>query len=290
MKFLIFFFLCKIAIFADIKTYDLSEATESLSKEFHTYKIQDLLKQKYIALDSDLEKDYLAQNININDNLSQSEKNILEDTFYVQFAMVTAIGVLYIMPESVTNWDGDTFGEESLTDKWKDNIKAGPVLDEDSVTINYIGHPVSGAVYYAMARNDGLDPLGSFLFATLMSSFFWECGYEAFAEIPSIQDLVSTPVVGALMGEYMHYLEQQLDKSGGKIWGYQSLGSFSYFLLDPMGNAAQGISDFLDLSVTMKFNTYQEAAYQSQDMYNISLNKPTQFSSYNYGFELNFEF
>ena len=83
------------------------------------------------------------------------------------------------------------------------------------VAINYLGHPISGAVYYVMARNDGLNPFESFIFSTLMSSFFWEYGYEAFAEIPSMQDLVSTPIVGAFMGEYMHYLEGVLDENGG---------------------------------------------------------------------------
>jgi hypothetical protein len=123
-----------------------------------------------------------------------------------------------------------------------------------------------------------------------MSTFFWEYGYEAFAEIPSIQDLVSTPIVGAFMGEYMHYLELELDKQSGLLFGYQSLGNISYFFLDPMGRMAQGISEFLDLSVTMRFQTYQELSYINQDMYSVYLNKPSQFSNFNYGVMFNFEF
>ena len=263
---------------------------ESISKDFYTFEMKNLLAKKYISLDDDLYKDYVAKDININERLSQSQKDILEDTLYVQVAMVSAIGVLLIMPESVTNWDSDTFSDGSLSSQWKENVAAGPVLDEDEFTINYLGHPISGAVYYAMARNDGLAPFESFLFSTLMSSFFWEYGYEAFAEIPSIQDLVSTPVVGAFMGEYMHYLEQSLDKNNGVIWGSKSLGSISYFFLDPMGNAAQGVSEFLDLNVTMKFNTYQELAYRGQERYNLAISKPAQFNSFNYGVELNLKF
>jgi len=252
--------------------------------------MQELLKMKYIPLDSNLNSDYIANDININEKLSKEQKNILEDTAYIQLAMVTAIGVLLIMPESVTNWDKDELVDEPLTTKWKDNVSAGPIIDEDEFAINYLGHPISGAVYYAMARNDGLNPFESFIFSTLMSSFFWEYGYEAFAEIPSMQDLVSTPIVGAFMGEYMHYLEGVLDKNGGVIWNSSSLGSFSYFLLDPMGSATNGISGFLNLDVTMKFNTYQEFSYKNQTAYNIALNKPSQFSSYNYGVELNIKF
>ncbi|MFZ2890098.1 DUF3943 domain-containing protein, partial [Sulfuricurvum sp.] len=52
-----------------------------------------------------------------------------------------------------------------------------------------------------MARNDGLSIGESAAFSTLMSTFFWEYGYEAFAEVPSIQDLIFTPLVGSLFGE-----------------------------------------------------------------------------------------
>ena len=48
--------------------------------------------------------------------------------------------------------------------------------------------------------------------------------------------------------------------------------------------------DSLDLAVNMNFNTYQESSYMNQTAYNKALNKPTQFTSYNYGVELNFKF
>ena len=294
MKFFIFSLILSTLIYASsVKnkgSYDYLEYSNSLSQDFYSYEMQELLKMKYIPLDSNLNSDYIANDININEKLSKEQKNILEDTAYIQLAMVTAIGVLLIMPESVTNWDKDELVDEPLTTKWKDNVSAGPIIDEDEFAINYLGHPISGAVYYAMARNDGLNPFESFIFSTLMSSFFWEYGYEAFAEIPSMQDLVSTPIVGAFMGEYMHYLEGVLDENGGVIWNSRSLGGLSYFFLDPMGNAANGVSGFLNLDVTMKFNTYQEFSYKKQTAYNIALNKPSQFSSYNYGVELNIKF
>ncbi len=252
--------------------------------------MNELLKQNYTSLDSELYMDYIPKNININDNLTQSEKKIIEDTLYLQGFMITAIGILYLLPESITKWDPEQANGEDLGKKWKDNISAGPVIDEDEFAINYIGHPVSGAVYYSMARNDGLDPFESFLFSFIISSFVWECGYEAFAEIPSIQDIISTPVVGALMGEYMYYLEKELDKNGGVIWGSKSLGNVSYFLLNPMGQAADGLSDWLNISVTMKFETYQESTSVRQEQYNVSLNKPYQFSNFNYGIIVNLEF
>jgi len=249
-----------------------------------------LLKQQYISLDSNLYRDYIPSNINVNENLTQSEKKILEDTLYLQGFMISTIGLLYLLPESVTKWDPEQANGDNLGQKWKDNISDGPVIDEDEFTINYIGHPVSGAIYYAMARNDGFDPFESFMFSLVMSSFIWECGYEAFAEIPSIQDLISTPVVGALMGEYMYYLEQELDKNSGMIWGSRSLGNVSYFFLNPMGRMAESLSSWLNIEVTMRFETYQEGTNRRQEYYNVTLNKPYQFTNYNYGVIVNLEF
>lgn len=252
--------------------------------------MNELLTKQYISLDDNLYKDYIPNNINVNDNLTQSEKKILEDTLYLQGFMISTIGILYLLPESITKWDPEEANNDNLSQKWRDNISDGPVIDEDEFAINYIGHPVSGAIYYSMARNDGFDPFESFMFSFIMSSFVWESGYEAFAEIPSIQDLISTPIVGALMGEYMFYLEKKLDKNSGIIWGSKYLGNVSYFLLNPMGRAAEGLSEWLDISVTMKFETYQENTMIRQENYNISLNKPYQFNNFNYGVIINLEF
>jgi len=242
---------------------------DSLSKRVYEYKMNRLLKKNYLSLDNNLYRDYIPQNINVNNNLTKSEKKIIEDTLYLQGFMLTTIGILYMLPESVTKWDPDEANGQNLGKKWKDNVSDGPVIDEDGSVINYIGHPVSGAIYYTMARNDDLDPFQSFMFSFIMSSFIWESGYEAFAEVPSIQDLISTPIVGALMGEYMYYLEQKLDKNRGMIWGSSSLGNISYFFLNPMGQMADGLSEWLDLSITMKFETYQETTMIRQEQYNV---------------------
>ena len=252
--------------------------------------MNELLKQQYISLDNNLYRDYIPQNINVNDQLSSSEKKLIEDTLYLQGFMITTISFLYLLPESITKWDPSEANGNDLGDKWKEHISDGPVVDNDEFGINYIGHPYSGAMYYVMARNDNFDPFESFMFSFIMSTFFWEYGYEAFAEIPSVQDLVITPIVGAFMGEYMYYLEKELDKSSGIIWGSKSLGNVSYFFLNPMGRMAEGLSEWLDLSVTMKFETYQETTMIRQEQYNISLNKPYQFDSFNYGIIINLEF
>jgi hypothetical protein len=265
-------------------------SNDLLVQRVHNYEMSDLLGRNFVALDDELDKDYITQNYNLNSNLSSSQRNILEDTAYVQVAMITTIGALLLLPQSITNWDPNTLNDKPLDEKWKEHVAAGPVIDEDDAIINYVGHPVSGAIYYTMARNDGLSPFNSFLFSTLMSSFFWEYGYEAFAEVPSIQDLISTPLIGSFMGEGMHYLEGKLDENHGLIWNSRYLGNISYFFLDPMGNMAHGIEDFLDLQASMHFTAYQENAYMYQNNYDIFINKPYQFRGYNYGIVLDIRY
>jgi len=242
-----------------------------------------LKKPQYIILNEDDFKDYVAQNINVNEQLSQPQKKIIEDTLYLQIAMISTIVVLAVLPESISKWDSEQASTNSLGAKWRKNVSDGPVVDEDDFIINYVGHPISGAIYYSMARNDGLDPFESFLFSSFMSTFIWEYGYEAFAEVPSVQDLWSTPVIGSLMGEWMYWLEKDLDKQNGLLFNSRYLGNISYFLLNPMGRMADGLGGFLDMSVTMRFQTYQPFNSENKIAYNRAINTPQQFAKFDYG-------
>ncbi|OHD91785.1 MAG: hypothetical protein A2552_00180 [Sulfuricurvum sp. RIFOXYD2_FULL_44_160] len=96
-----------------------------------------------------------------------------------------------------------------------------------------------------------------------MSTFVWEYGYEAFAEVPSIQDLIFTPLLGSFLGEGMYILEGKLDQKGGEVFGSRALGNVSYFFLDPLGRIADGMKNALlffriDLDVTMSIQTYPQ--------------------------------
>jgi len=208
-------------------------------------------------------KDYLPTTINVNEELPYRYRDVIEDSVYLQGLMLSSIAALALMPEDFTNWNMAELREKSLFQRWKDNITTGPVWDHDDWAVNYIGHPVSGAWYYTMARNDGLTIGESAAFSTLMSTFFWEYGYEAFAELPSIQDLIFTPLVGSFLGEGMFILEGKLDQQGGVVFGSKSLGNISYFFLDPLGRIADGLKDTLmllriDLDVTMNIQTYPQ--------------------------------
>ncbi|MFT5693506.1 MAG: hypothetical protein ACI92E_002848, partial [Oceanicoccus sp.] len=121
-------------------------------------------------------------------------------------------GVIALLPSDVSNWDEDNSGKFS---DWSDNVSSGPVWDEDNSVINYIGHPYFGGVYYQVARNAGYNQWNSFVYTTLMSTFYYEYGIEALRERPSIQDLIVTSVGGWLYGEWAYKKERQLRALGG---------------------------------------------------------------------------
>jgi len=258
------------------------------SDAFYDHEMRGLLDQGYPLLDPFYEADYVIRDINVNEQLSAEMRALTEDTLYTQFALIAGVGVLVLMPQSISNWDLEELQQKSLGTRWKEHVTTKPVWDQDDWGINYVGHPISGAVYYTMARNDGMDIFESALYSTIMSSLFWEYGYEAFAEIPSIQDLIVTPLFGSFLGEGMHVLEQRLDANGGEIWGSKGLGSFSYFWLDPMGSMAGGLSDFFDLDVTMEFATFSR--YDDPSIFRLGNDQaqPVRFQERDYGVMLTF--
>ncbi len=73
----------------------------------------------------------------------------------------------------------------------------------DRFYVNQIGHPYQGAIYFNSARAMGFNFYSSFFFAAL-GSFTWESIFES--AIPSTNDLVTTIIGGAFLGEMTHRL------------------------------------------------------------------------------------
>ena len=184
------------------------------------------------------------------------------------FSVVT-VGLMTLLPESITKWDEEDRDISRLGSKWWDNVSDGPIWDEDEHYLNYIMHPYFGGVYYVAARHAGFDEFESFLYSFAMSTFFWEYGVEAFAEIPSIQDVIVTPLFGALAGELMYVKEQEIIAKG-KVLGSETLADVSLFLLNPVGHIHYWLTDWWDvkseLSVTQdRWFGYQAAANYAYD-------------------------
>jgi len=157
-------------------------------------------------------------------------RGIKRDTVYYIGYQFAAIGVLYVAPEDVSGWSEEDKEDYSF-EKWKDNV-GDPVWDEDKWWINYILHPYWGGAFYIRAQERGFDQVQSFLYSALLSTLY-EFGAEAMFEPPSYQDLIVTPVVGALVGQFVFApLREHIRAQPGEPgWA----GKAVLFLTDPMG-------------------------------------------------------
>lgn len=151
-----------------------------------------------------------------------------------------AFAVLWASPESFSGWDKDKIREEGLIKQWKENVLAGPIWDQDDWFLNWIMHPYVGAIYYMSARGSGYKWWESFLYSTLMSTFFWEYGVESFAEIPSWQDLIITPVLGSVLGELFFEAKGAIIRNDRRILNSKFLGVASIIIMDPANEILNG--------------------------------------------------
>ncbi len=174
-------------------------------------------------------------------NPARDKKRLLYDTGLYVGGVIISFGILWVLPEDISNWDKDKIREEGFTEKWKQNVKSGPIWDEDAFYLNYVLHPWIGAIYYMSARGSGFKIWESFAYSAFMSTFFWEYGVEAFAEIPSWQDLIITPVAGSILGELFFVWKGNIIKNEKKVLNSRFLGGASLFLMDPFNQIIDGL-------------------------------------------------
>jgi hypothetical protein len=160
-------------------------------------------------------------------------------SIYIGIAVV-GFGVLWALPESATNWDKQEMREKGILWKWKENVKSGPVWDKDKWVLNWVMHPYCGGLYYMTARSSGFTIVESFGYSAIMSTFFWEYGIESFAEVPSLQDLIITPVLGSVVGEGFFYAKKSIVKHDKKILQSRALGITALFFMDPFNTILDG--------------------------------------------------
>lgn len=175
-------------------------------------------------------------------------RGVRRDVGYFLGYQFAAIAVLYVAPESISGWDREQKRNYSF-DKWRDNVNK-PVWDEDRWWINYVLHPYWGAAYYIQARERGLDRMQAFWYSALLSTLF-EYGAEALAEPVSAQDLVVTPVVGALVGEYLFApLRQRIRAKPSPFdWSDKAL----LFITDPLGVLSAETDRLLGIKTTLQW-------------------------------------
>lgn len=166
-------------------------------------------------------------------------------------------GVLYLLPESVTKWNKEEL-KHNLGSNYLKQIKKGPVVDRDEWWLNWITHPYWGAVYYLQTRRAGFNWAFSSFYSFLCSTLFWEYGLEAFAEVPSWQDLIVTPSIGALFGELFFLGINHIQNHDSKLLGSRFLGGLTLFLLDPIGFIIQDLKlgEVMGLKNKQEFHSF----------------------------------
>jgi hypothetical protein len=175
------------------------------------------------------------------------------DSMYVLSYQLVTIGILYVLPESISNWDDEQKEEYSLS-TWWENV-TNPQWDDDVYWLNYLAHPYWGAAYYVRARERGFDERSAFWYSAAMSAAF-EFGAEALFEQPSLQDLVVTPVGGVILGEYFMGLRARtLDSyAPGEEMRFGDRALLA--LTDPLGAINRQVQSWLGVDVETSFYPY----------------------------------
>ena len=181
---------------------------------------------------------YIDNNYKFNGTLHihNKESYLIASTSILVGSLIASVGILYIMPTSVTNWDKSEgiFGDfKGVMKRWVNNVSHAPTIDKDDIWLNYIAHPYGGSIYYLQARMAGYGAFGSFAYSTFVSTILWEYGVEAFAERPSLQDLIITPVAGSVLGELFYNISTHIIKNNEKIYNSKFLGLLALSLMNP---------------------------------------------------------
>lgn len=161
-------------------------------------------------------------------------KRLWLNTGALYSAGIVALVVLENLPEDATNWNREELSDVAPLKRWGNHVKEVAHWDGDNPIFNYILHPYGGAAYFMSARSVGFNFWESALYGFCISTFFWEYGIEAFMEIPSIQDLIITPVAGAVLGESFYKWKRRIVADGYEVLGSRALGYVVAFVIDPV--------------------------------------------------------
>jgi hypothetical protein len=185
---------------------------------------------------------------------------------------VAGAAILFVAPESVSHWDKDEILSHAFFDQWWDNVSHGPVYDSDDFFLNYVTHPYYGAAYYMGARSAGASAPYAFLYSALASTFFWEYGIEAFAEVPSQQDLIITPIIGSVLGEAFYLAKRAIVANDYRVLKSKFVGHTIVFVLDPLNEINNVLNKALFKKASLSMSSSPIMLPSGQVTYQVALN------------------
>ncbi|HVY27404.1 MAG TPA: DUF3943 domain-containing protein [Polyangiaceae bacterium] len=119
-------------------------------------------------------------------------------------------GYWALMRRNAADWDNPRPLSRFERSSW--------VLDNNSIGVNFLGHPASGGLSYSFARANHYGVPASFAYS-FTTSFLWEFIIE-FKEKVSFNDVLVTPGAGLPLGEFFYKLGLYLDSGHHDSWGY----------------------------------------------------------------------
>ncbi len=275
-------FFCTQPLYAyDISHFNFErQAAQYVEKQ--TYSSLTLSEKRLISKDKNADlttKTTLVTPQYLQTSTDKNWRYLKEQTYTILGLSVASVGLMTFLPESITNWTDEDRDFSNLINKWWDNVSDGPVWDKDDHYLNYIMHPYFGGTYYTVARHSGFNEFESFLYSFAMSTFFWEYGVEAFAEVPSAQDIIVTPLFGAVLGEWMYLGEKQIIANGGKVLNSETLGNVSLFFLNPIGHIHHWITDIWrdETSVNLSYDPWMGNTQAAKFAKEADINTNEQF-------------
>lgn len=117
-----------------------------------------------------------------------------------------ATGYWILMDRNVADWDNPSPGDRFKSEAW--------IFDNNSLAVNFLGHPLTGGLSYSFARANHQSVAGSFAYS-FVTSFLWEFVLE-FKEKISVNDTIATPGAGLPIGEFFYKLGLYLDTGDGR--------------------------------------------------------------------------
>ena len=131
----------------------------------------------------------------------------------------------------VSYWAGNHFSQIGF-DTIGQNFRKGWIIDTDPYWVNQFGHPYEGHAFYTAGRSTGHNFYESTAFAFL-GSIIWEQFMEV--QSPSVNDQVTTPFGGAVLGEVLYRLHRLILDSAGENPSFWR--QFAAFAVSPVAGA-----------------------------------------------------
>jgi len=126
-----------------------------------------------------------------------------------------AAGVALPLQVAIWSWSRlvtrDDWARISL-DSWRANLRGPWIFDRSNDATNQFAHPSHGSLSFTAARASGLGFWASLPYP-LVASTLWELFGETVP--PAINDAITTPVGGALLGEALHRVAAMFLDAGG---------------------------------------------------------------------------